>query len=104
MDAVTATRTGQPRRARKLTLAERLDAYERLMRLDKPIGTLLLLWPTLSALWLAADGAPRAVAGADLRRRHAGDALGRLRDQRLGRPRFRRARRAHGAAAARRRR
>jgi 4-hydroxybenzoate polyprenyltransferase len=29
------------------------------MRLDKPIGTLLLLWPTLSALWLAAAGAPR---------------------------------------------
>ena len=44
---------------RRLTLVERLDAYERLMRLDKPIGTLLLLWPTLSALWLAADGAPR---------------------------------------------
>ena len=44
---------------RKLTLVERLDAYERLMRLDKPIGTLLLLWPTLWALWLAADGAPR---------------------------------------------
>ena len=43
---------------RKLTLVERLDAYERLMRLDKPIGTLLLLWPTLSALWLAANGAP----------------------------------------------
>jgi len=43
---------------RKPTLVERLDAYERLMRLDKPIGTLLLLWPTLSALWLAADGAP----------------------------------------------
>src|SRR5205823_8868810 len=37
----------------------RLDAYARLTRLDKPIGTLLLLWPTLSALWLAADGAPR---------------------------------------------
>jgi 4-hydroxybenzoate polyprenyltransferase len=48
---------GAPRR--RLTLTERLDAYERLMRLDKPIGTLLLLWPTLSALWLAADGAPR---------------------------------------------
>ena len=46
-------------RRRKLTLTERLDAYERLMRLDKPIGTLLLLWPTLSALWLAAGGAPR---------------------------------------------
>ena len=37
----------------------RLDAYVRLTRLDKPIGTLLLLWPTLSALWFAADGAPR---------------------------------------------
>jgi 4-hydroxybenzoate polyprenyltransferase len=44
---------------RRLTLKERLDAYERLMRLDKPIGTLLLLWPTLSALWLAANGMPR---------------------------------------------
>jgi 4-hydroxybenzoate polyprenyltransferase len=41
-------------------IARRLDAYERLIRLDKPIGTLLLLWPTLWALWLAADGAPRA--------------------------------------------
>ena len=36
----------------------RLDAYERLVRLDKPIGSLLLLWPTLWALWIAADGAP----------------------------------------------
>jgi len=36
----------------------RLDAYERLIRLDKPIGTLLLLWPTASALWIAAGGAP----------------------------------------------
>ena len=36
-----------------MTFAERLDAYERLMRLDKPIGILLLLWPTLWALWLA---------------------------------------------------
>ena len=51
------SRPGAPRR--KLTLVERLDAYERLMRLDKPIGTLLLLWPTLCALWLAARGAPR---------------------------------------------
>ena len=32
---------------------KKLDAYERLMRLDKPIGILLLLWPTLWALWLA---------------------------------------------------
>lgn len=37
---------------------KRLDAYERLLRLDKPIGTLLLLWPTLWALWLAARGMP----------------------------------------------
>jgi 4-hydroxybenzoate polyprenyltransferase len=42
-----------------LSPRERLDAYERLLRLDKPIGTLLLLWPTLSALWIAASGAPR---------------------------------------------
>jgi 4-hydroxybenzoate polyprenyltransferase len=39
-------------------ILRRLDAYERLIRLDKPIGTLLLLWPTLWALWLAAGGAP----------------------------------------------
>ena len=37
----------------KLTLRERLDAYEKLMRLDKPIGILLLLWPALWALWFA---------------------------------------------------
>ncbi len=40
------------------TLVERLGHYERLMRLDKPIGTLLLLWPTMWALWIAADGRP----------------------------------------------
>jgi 4-hydroxybenzoate polyprenyltransferase len=39
-------------------ILRRLDAYERLIRLDKPIGTLLLLWPTLWALWLAAEAAP----------------------------------------------
>ncbi len=42
------------------TLAARLDAWERLVRLDKPIGILLLLWPTLTALWIAARGAPDA--------------------------------------------
>jgi len=41
-------------------LAKRLDAYERLIRLDKPIGALLLLWPTLWALWLASRGLPSA--------------------------------------------
>lgn len=34
------------------------DAYKRLMRTDKPIGTLLLLWPTYWALWLANGGLP----------------------------------------------
>ena len=37
---------------------QRIDAYERLLRLDQPIGTLLLLWPTLWALWFAARGTP----------------------------------------------
>ena len=37
----------------------KLDLYEKLMRLDKPIGTLLLLWPTLWALWLAVRGVPQ---------------------------------------------
>jgi 4-hydroxybenzoate polyprenyltransferase len=41
-----------------MTLKERLDAYEKLMRLDKPIGALLLLWPALWALWLAKYGIP----------------------------------------------
>ncbi len=36
----------------------RLSAYARLMRLDKPIGTLLLLWPTLWGLWFASAGQP----------------------------------------------
>jgi 4-hydroxybenzoate polyprenyltransferase len=45
----------------RLTLAGRLDAYERLVRLDKPIGILLLLWPTLGALWIAARGQPGTV-------------------------------------------
>ncbi|MGE5094400.1 MAG: 4-hydroxybenzoate octaprenyltransferase [Betaproteobacteria bacterium] len=36
----------------------RLDAYEKLVRLDKPIGILLLLWPTLWGLWLARKGMP----------------------------------------------
>ena len=34
------------------------NPYIRLMRLDKPIGTFLLLWPTLWALWLATNGQP----------------------------------------------
>lgn len=37
---------------------ERAGAYARLMRWHRPIGALLLLWPMLWALWLAADGLP----------------------------------------------
>jgi len=37
---------------------QRLDLYEKLMRMDKPIGALLLAWPTLWALWLSSDGQP----------------------------------------------
>ena len=39
-------------------LRQRLKLYARLVRLDKRIGSLLLLWPTLSALWLASNGHP----------------------------------------------
>ena len=39
-------------------LRERFDLYEKLMRLDKPIGILLLLWPTLWGLWLSSLGRP----------------------------------------------
>lgn len=37
---------------------DRIQQYARLTRLDKPIGSLLLLWPMLWALWIAAAGTP----------------------------------------------
>jgi len=37
---------------------ERVRQYGLLMRVDRPIGTLLLLWPTLWALWIAGEGRP----------------------------------------------
>lgn len=40
------------------SLLKQLRSYALLMRLDKPIGIWLLLWPTLWALWLAGDGHP----------------------------------------------
>ena len=40
-------------------MRDRIVAYAHLIRLDKPIGTLLLLWPTLWALWLASGGFPQ---------------------------------------------
>ena len=39
-------------------LARKLALYLQLIRWDRPAGWLLLLWPTLSALWIAADGFP----------------------------------------------
>jgi len=41
-----------------MTPRERLGEYARLIRLDRPVGIYLLLWPTLWALWIAADGLP----------------------------------------------
>ena len=40
------------------SIRARLHQYALLTRIDRPIGTYLLLWPTLWALWLAADGVP----------------------------------------------
>ena len=37
---------------------QRLKLYFELMRINKPVGTLLLLWPTLAALWMASSGLP----------------------------------------------
>ena len=42
------------------TRGERIENYLLLMRVDRPIGILLLLWPTYWALWLAAEGVPSA--------------------------------------------
>ncbi|MCG7756959.1 MAG: UbiA family prenyltransferase, partial [Nitrosomonas sp.] len=41
-----------------MNLADRIKTYAQLMRLDKPIGILLLLWPMLWGLWFAAQGFP----------------------------------------------
>lgn len=40
------------------SVARRFEAYAQLMRLDRPIGTWLLLWPVLWALWIAGAGRP----------------------------------------------
>ncbi|MBT3436523.1 MAG: 4-hydroxybenzoate octaprenyltransferase [Oceanospirillaceae bacterium] len=42
-----------------MLITHRWHDYKQLMRLDKPVGTYLLLWPMLWALWLAAEGMPR---------------------------------------------
>src|SRR5260364_314508 len=43
---------------RHSTFWSRCTLYLQLIRFDKPVGSLLLLWPTLSALWIASDGRP----------------------------------------------
>ncbi|VCU72484.1 4-hydroxybenzoate octaprenyltransferase [Pigmentiphaga humi] len=45
-------------RSLPLTISQRLSLYARLVRIDKPIGSLLLVWPTLWALWAASEGRP----------------------------------------------
>lgn len=42
----------------KLIFSPKIKPYVELMRLNKPIGSLLLLWPTLWALWVASNGKP----------------------------------------------
>mgnify|MGYP006276853931 CR=1 FL=1 len=49
-DSASPRRGGEIRR--------RLSAYARLMRLHRPVGSYLLLWPTLWALWVAGEGRP----------------------------------------------
>lgn len=44
--------------AQAITWRERLSAYYYLCRFDKPIGTELVFWPTMWALWVAAKGVP----------------------------------------------
>jgi 4-hydroxybenzoate polyprenyltransferase len=55
-DCDAATFVGKS--ATSMKVLERLSVYARLVRIDKPIGTLLLLWPTLWALWLSSGGDP----------------------------------------------
>jgi 4-hydroxybenzoate polyprenyltransferase len=60
-DAQTQQQTADERvpvAARPHAKATKLREYARLMRLDRPIGTWLLLWPALWSLWIAAAGRP----------------------------------------------
>jgi 4-hydroxybenzoate polyprenyltransferase len=55
----TPTQSGDATMPGRLAaVAGHLWQYARLMRLDRPIGTLLLLWPALWALWIASEGRP----------------------------------------------
>ena len=71
-------------------IRQQFGHYGRLMRIDRPIGTLLLLWPTLWALWIAGNGRPPPaliaifVLGAFVMR-SAGCVVNDMADQRLDR-------------------
>ncbi len=69
-----------------LSAASRLSLYLDLIRWNRPAGSLLLLWPSLSALWLAAGGFPGWKLLAIFSRRNGADAQRRLRRQRCRRP------------------
>jgi 4-hydroxybenzoate polyprenyltransferase len=56
--ATEAPASGAGEAGRSASAMSRLKLYYRLVRLDKPIGAVLLLWPTLCALWLASNGVP----------------------------------------------
>ena len=64
---------------RYLHVVDRLEQYAYLIRLDKPIGAYLLLWPTLWALWIAAKGWPDMLVLFVFCYRRFSDALCRLR-------------------------
>jgi 4-hydroxybenzoate polyprenyltransferase len=52
------TALGRRAAAAAILMARQYSGYARLMRLNRPIGIWLLLWPTLWALWIASDGRP----------------------------------------------
>lgn len=54
----TTTPLKNPNRSLTNELVKQVSQYARLMRLDRPIGIWLLLWPTLWALWIAGEGRP----------------------------------------------
>lgn len=55
-----APKPAPPKYVAPKTFGERVENYLLLMRVDRPIGILLLLWPTYWTLWLAAEGVPSA--------------------------------------------
>lgn len=66
----------------------RMVIYAKLMRIDKPIGTLLLLWPTYWALWIASKGVPDVDIFIAFTVGTFFNAQRRLRRERLCRPQF----------------